>query len=374
MEGRVLVVDTNESLRSEIQEILGDLGLSVYGAGSYDEAHSFLNFYKINYVIMDLILPDRNGIDLLVYIKQLSPSIKVYVYTDIKGATIERSVLKKGADAFINKSGDFRKDFEKIFFTTQQEQPVQQVETVPGFKGTLAGVDIIDMVQALALMSKSVILNCRDVNSSKEGQIIFVSGEIVDARTGNKRGEEALFEILSWKDGVFETKKIADEPQRTINAPVELLLLNYARMKDETEEEKAASTKVTLGDILKFLHAEIPGFIGAMVFDYEEGTPIAYDSILVNKTFQASAALYGGILKSCQEAMEIVTDGKEKADELSEVVITDKNDHVFLLPLPISNFAIFVLVNRDTPVQEVRSVLLKYIPDVIKIIKEEKLA
>jgi len=297
------------------------------------------------------------------------------VYTDVKGATIERSVLKKGADAFIIKTGNFREDFKTIFFSPpKEEEKKEPVETVEGFKGTVAGVDIIDMVQAFALMGKSVILSCRDLKTKKEGVIVFKNGEIVDAKTGSKRGEEALYDILSWKDGVFETQKYVEEPERTINAPVDLLLLNFARLKDEAAEEGARGSTLTLNDIVRFFHAEIPGFIAGMIFDYEEATPIAFDTILQGRTFQASATLYGAILKAAQEAMEIVTEGKEKRDELTEIIITDKNDHVVLFPLPVDNFAIFILVARDTPVQEVRSVVLKYIPDVIRLLKEERLS
>uniref|UniRef100_A0A7V3ZZT1 Response regulator n=1 Tax=candidate division WOR-3 bacterium TaxID=2052148 RepID=A0A7V3ZZT1_UNCW3 len=375
MEGRVLVVDPDANLRSEVEDTLSDLGLTVYTAGSYDEAQNYLSFYKIEHMIMDLILPDRNGIDLLIYAKQLNPSIKVYVYTDVKGATIERSVLKKGADAFIIKTGNFREDFKTIFFSPpKEEEKKEPVETVEGFKGTVAGVDIIDMVQAFALMGKSVILSCRDLKTKKEGVIVFKNGEIVDAKTGSKRGEEALYDILSWKDGVFETQKYVEEPERTINAPVDLLLLNFARLKDEAAEEGARGSTLTLNDIVRFFHAEIPGFIAGMIFDYEEATPIAFDTILQGRTFQASATLYGAILKAAQEAMEIVTEGKEKRDELTEIIITDKNDHVVLFPLPVDNFAIFILVARDTPVQEVRAVVLKYIPDVIRLLKEERLS
>ncbi len=374
MEGKVLVVDPDTNLRNQIQEILDGIGLTVYTAGSYDEAHSYLSFYKVDHLIMDLILPDKNGIDLLVLAKQVSPTIKVYVYTDVKGATIERSVLKKGADAFINKTGDFRKDFEDIFFKPASKQVAESpVAEIEGFKGVLAGVDIIDMVQALGLMGKTVQLVCKDTKTLKEGVIFFKNGEIIDAKTGSKRGEEALYEILGWKNGVFETRVYIEEPERTINAPIDLLLLNFAKLKDEAEEQ-AAVEKLTLQDIVKLFHAEIPGFIGAMVFDYEEGTPVAFDTVLVGRTFQASATLYGAILKAAQEAMEIVTEGKEKREELSEIIITDRNDHVLLFPLPVGNFAIFILVSRDTPVQEVRAVVLKYIPDVIKLLKEEHIS
>ena len=375
MEGRVLVVDPDVELRNHIQEILDNLGFTVYTAGSFDEAHSYISFYKIDHLIMDLILPDKNGIDLLVFVKQASPNTKVYVYTDVRGATIERSVLKKGADAFINKTGDFKKDFENIFFKPLGSgvQVSQTVSEVEGFKGVLAGVDIIDMVQALGLMGKTVQLICKDTKTLKEGVIYFKNGEIIAAKTGNKEGEEALYEILGWKNGVFETRLYSEEPERTINAPIDLLLLNFAKIKDEAEEQRAAE-RLTLQDIVKLFHAEIPGFIGAMIFDYEEGTPIAFDTVLIGRTFQASATLYGAILKSAQEAMEIVTEGKEKREELSEMIITDKNDHVLLFPIPVNNFAIFVLVSRDTPIQEVRAVILKYIPDVIKLLKEERLS
>ncbi|MCD6130770.1 MAG: response regulator [Candidatus Hydrothermae bacterium] len=365
MREKILVVEPDSEFQNQVADMLREAGYRVFGAGTYEEAAQYVNFFKPDVIIMELLLPDRNGVDLLVYAKEMLPGSKVIVYTSMKGSTIEKAVKKKGADGFIRKSGDIKKDLMTIFAKEEKKE-------AQGFKGSLEGVDIIDLIQAFSLMRRDLILHVRDVKTFKEGEIVFKNGEVVDAKTGVKRGEDAFLEIVGWEHGIFEVAPLKEEPEKTIDAPVDLLLLNVAKVQDEMKAVGTKIPKFTLKQILKNLKEEIPGFIGAMIFDYEEGAPIETETILEGKTFHASATLYGAILKSVGEAMEIVTEGKEKRDELLEVTITDQNDHILMIPLPFMSYAIFILITYEGKLSEARGAVKKYLPNILQILKERE--
>lgn len=56
-------------------------------------------------IILDLNLPDGNGIELLKWLKETNKQIKVFIFSmNIK---LKRMCLKRGAHAFFDKSQDF---------------------------------------------------------------------------------------------------------------------------------------------------------------------------------------------------------------------------------------------------------------------------
>ncbi len=378
MKKKVLVVEPEKELQSKLIDALRDRGYQALGAENFEEADDALHFLKPDVVIMELILPDRNGVDLVVNIKQNQPGAKIIVFTDIKGSTIEKSVKKKGADLFINKSNDIEENVSKIIEAVDnllKPKPVEEKGT-EGFKGNLEGVDLRDLVQAFSLMGRDIIIKIRDVKTFKEGTLYFMAGAVVDAKTGSKRGVEAFKEIMRWENGIFEVAyPKPDEPiETTIDVPLDVLLLDVVREQDEMLQEAAARPKFTPKEVLKHIRAEIPGFIGAMVFDYEEGAPLETETILEGKTFHASATLYGGILKSAMEAMEVVTQGNEKARDFIDMIITDKYDHVIMVPLHVDSYAVFLLVGVDTNPHEALNVVKRYIPLLVELYKEQELS
>lgn len=378
MKKKVLIVEPEKELQNKIADALRDRGYQALGAESFEEADDALHFFKPDVVVMELILPDRNGVDLLVNIKQNQPGAKIIVFTDIKGSTIEKSVKKKGADLFLNKTDDIDENVRKIIDAVESLFRPRTVEEKgsEGFKGNLEGVDLRDLVQAFSLMGRDIIIKIRDIKTFKEGTLYFMSGAVVDAKTGTKRGVEAFKEIMRWENGIFEVAypKPGEPIETTIDVPLDVLLLDVVREQDEMLQEAAAKPKFTPKEILKHIRAEIPGFIGAMIFDYEEGAPLETETILEGKTFHASATLYGGILKAAMEAMEVVTQGAEKARDFIDMIITDKYDHVILLPLHVETYAVFLLVNIDTNPHEALNVIKRYVPLLVELYKEEELS
>ena len=80
---RVLVVDDEALIRWSLNERLSSAGYEVHEAG---DGATALNYFRdgaprIDLVVLDLKLPDADGVDLLKKIKRLSPACRVILMT-----------------------------------------------------------------------------------------------------------------------------------------------------------------------------------------------------------------------------------------------------------------------------------------------------
>jgi hypothetical protein len=93
--------------------------------------------------------------------------------------------------------------------------------------GNLSSVKLADVVQmcCLACMDGDLQL----VHANLAGRIIVRRGQIVHAQAGNKRGEDALYSLLSLKEGSFRFKKAVANAEASIEADWEYLLIESAR-------------------------------------------------------------------------------------------------------------------------------------------------
>ena len=105
-----LIVDDSELMREKIKELLeGVLRTKrVLTSNSYEEAIRLINSEQPNVVLLDINLPFfKSGIDILRYIKQHFPTIKIIMFTNQTSEYHRDLCLKLGASHFIDKSKDF---------------------------------------------------------------------------------------------------------------------------------------------------------------------------------------------------------------------------------------------------------------------------
>lgn len=101
---RVLILDDESSLRTALFRVLDRKGLNVITANRIEEARLFCQGdTAIDLAIVDLNLPDGDGIEFMTFLKQLYPAIEVVILTG--HATIESAVraTQKGAFHFVTK-------------------------------------------------------------------------------------------------------------------------------------------------------------------------------------------------------------------------------------------------------------------------------
>jgi DNA-binding NtrC family response regulator len=107
--GFVLIIDDEAAIRESLQTLLELEGYAVECAATGEEGLSRLGERPFELVLLDLALPDRNGIDLLSEIRTLDPQLSVIMITAY--GTVENAVIamQAGAANFIQKPWDNEK-------------------------------------------------------------------------------------------------------------------------------------------------------------------------------------------------------------------------------------------------------------------------
>jgi two-component system, NarL family, invasion response regulator UvrY len=107
---KVLITDDHELVREGLRRILLDCGAvrQVGEASNGAEALQALRREKWNLVILDLTLPDRNGLEVLKDIKASYPVLPVLILTILPEEQLAMRVLRAGADGFLSKGSAAR--------------------------------------------------------------------------------------------------------------------------------------------------------------------------------------------------------------------------------------------------------------------------
>jgi len=101
----VLLVDDEERILTVGREICKALGYSVITAASGKEAVTIYkkNKKKINLVILDMIMPEMNGLETFLKLKKLNPDVKVLLSTGYSIDEKAQEMLKQGCRGYILK-------------------------------------------------------------------------------------------------------------------------------------------------------------------------------------------------------------------------------------------------------------------------------
>lgn len=100
---RALVVEDNDAVRLSVEASLQDMGLEVHALPDGSQVQALLKEIRFDLVILDLRLPDIDGLDILSQVKSTFPETAVIVVTG--NATLDDSIvaLRLGAFDFVQK-------------------------------------------------------------------------------------------------------------------------------------------------------------------------------------------------------------------------------------------------------------------------------
>ncbi len=102
----ILIADDHPSVRAGTRRILEeeeDLNV-IAEAGDGQEAVAFTLDLKPDVAIIDIVMPELDGIEVTRRIRALSPGTAVLIYTVIDDAEFIASALEVGADGYLMKS------------------------------------------------------------------------------------------------------------------------------------------------------------------------------------------------------------------------------------------------------------------------------
>lgn len=177
----ILVVDDDTRLRSLLQRFLRESGFFVSVANGAAEARHLMQQYKFDLLIVDIMMPEENGLEFLAKLRQ-DNLIPVILLTAM-GETADRIAgLESGADDYLPKP------FEP-------KELVLRIRNI--FKRT--PIEKAEVAEKLGLGLCMYDLQKKELQT-KQGEIIHITPV-----------EQALLNVLGAKTGqVFTREKLAD--------------------------------------------------------------------------------------------------------------------------------------------------------------------
>lgn len=100
---KILIVDDDLELLSTMTRYLQLKGVEVIGKGSGEEAAGLLENDSFDLIILDIVLPGANGIEILKSIKKTRPEQKVIVMTAMLSIENTIAALREGAVEYLLK-------------------------------------------------------------------------------------------------------------------------------------------------------------------------------------------------------------------------------------------------------------------------------
>lgn len=104
--GKVLIVDDELEVRQILQEFLAHKGYEVHAAASGPEALNALDTFKPDVVLLDVAMPEMDGVETLKRIVALQPTLPIIMVTANADVGITSKLLGLGAADYIPKPFD----------------------------------------------------------------------------------------------------------------------------------------------------------------------------------------------------------------------------------------------------------------------------
>ncbi len=102
----ILVIDDENEIRESLSELLRVEGYKADSTSTGEDGMRRLENGLFDLVLLDINLPDRNGLDLLQHIKRESPEVGVIMITAYASTQIAFQASKQGADSYVTKPWD----------------------------------------------------------------------------------------------------------------------------------------------------------------------------------------------------------------------------------------------------------------------------
>ncbi len=121
---RILIVDDDENIRKVLTTILEDEGYIVESVDTAKKAIKRTKRKSYNLALIDIRLPDMEGIELLTRTRDTTPKMRKLIITGYPTLQNAVEAVNRGADAYIMKPFDM----EKVLATIKDELKKQREE------------------------------------------------------------------------------------------------------------------------------------------------------------------------------------------------------------------------------------------------------
>ncbi|MBA4390148.1 MAG: hypothetical protein C0399_04335 [Syntrophus sp. (in: bacteria)] len=175
---RVLIVDDEVRLVEAFREKLTEDGMKVFTAFRADEALSVFKSESIDIAVLDIRLPDMDGVKLLLKLKQLEPTLEVIILTGYASVDTAIRSMKLGAYDYLTKpckmselSNIISKAYEKKMLqvkTIVLQEHLHRIEAHDDFVGTSQSMKKVRSLISLVAPTNTPVLITGETGTGKE--------------------------------------------------------------------------------------------------------------------------------------------------------------------------------------------------------------
>ena len=198
-------------------------------ANNHSQALEHLKAQPVDIVVLDIEMPVMDGIEFLRLLQRTHPGLRVVMLSARLDETARKNSMQLGASLFLEKPT--APDGFMAVFSALDALVTAGTQSQSGFRGVMQ-VGLHEVLQMECLARKSSILGVATGN--RRGQIYVCDGEIIHAESGQLQGEMALYGLLGLTGGEFSLQPFTEPPRRTVSGQYEFLLMEAARLRDES--------------------------------------------------------------------------------------------------------------------------------------------
>lgn len=242
MSYRILIVEDEPGMIELLTVALEDEGYNISIANNGQQGLRKVEEESPDLIISDVMMPDMNGYDFCQQLRENPKTAAIpFIFLTAKKDVSDRvRGLNLGADDYISKPFHVVEVVARIktlMMRVKRARPAaaqpaaMTTESEAAFAGDLEKMSIGEVVQTITLTRKNGRLLV--VNGAKRGEVYFQDAMVTYADVDRKKGEEAVYRLLSWKNGQFKFDSGAMAKTRNLQKSAEGLLMEGMRRLDE---------------------------------------------------------------------------------------------------------------------------------------------
>lgn len=232
----VLVVDDNEVFRTYLRNVLTGRGFTVHEAKDGEEGLKAALEKRPWLILTDVSMPKVDGIEFCRRVRSHSlvhhiPLIFLSGWDEYKD---RYRGLEAGADEYLSKDTSIRELLIRIQLVLKRYSDLgPRAWRGPGMEGQIEVIGAPGLLQMCHLGRLSGV--CAVAEGGRRLEVRFRDGEIVGARTEGLEGTDAVYELLSWREGHFSFAPGDPGDATPLGESFNQLLLEGCRRLDEAK-------------------------------------------------------------------------------------------------------------------------------------------
>jgi CheY-like chemotaxis protein len=312
-----------------------------------ERALEVVDAQQVDAILTDLQMPVMDGLTLLSHLFERDVHVPVAVMT---GQQITPELHQRLQQFGI--AASFTKPIEIAVLADELQRSLS-----PKTVGRLAGVTIFGFLQLLEVERKTVLIAVR--SAGEEGRLYFDAGALVHAENRWSRGLDAVYEIIGWPDPHLEVFYQRTSRERTIQDPLQHVLMEGARLLDESNRTSPhgslASPPVPLsanaerGDLVRRAPVTSPAIKAVLedVMDIDGVLRVALVDSTTGKIIDAAGTeSVPNFELFCTGAAELVT-ASPPASKMDDILVTlGRQYHVVRLLRTQPTLFLYVVLDR----------------------------